>query len=177
METPKPIVLSGMEAILANARKIMAKTDIDKPIIMSETTLKQTTIEEAEEPSIRPLTSSQGYTREQVQNSNFAQPIKDMMLKSINERLEDVSDLEDIPMTPNKRQPYFKNSIPLQESIRSNNSDMITMSKAEFKTLVKENVLEFLIENYNKTLTEQAIKKTINVLIKEGKLTIKPKVS
>jgi hypothetical protein len=176
METPKPVALSGMEAILANARKIMAKTDIDKPIVMSETTLKQTTIEEAEEPSIK-MSTSQGYTREQVQNSKMAQPIKDMMMKSINERLEDMSDLEDIKMTPNKRQPYLKNPIQLQESIHSNNSDMITMSKTEFKALVKENVLEFLIENYNKTLTEQAIKKTINVLIKEGKLSVKPKVT
>jgi hypothetical protein len=175
METPKPVALSGMEAIIANARKIMAKTDRDKPIVMSETTLKQTAIEEAEEPSVSIPTARQGYTKEQVLNSNFAQPIKDMMIKSINERLEDTSELEDIPMIPNKRQPYLKNPVPLQETRQLVNSDMITMSRADFKALVKENVLEFLIENYNKTLTEQAIKKTINVLIKEGKLTVKNK--
>lgn len=173
MNTPAP--LSGMEAILANARKIMAKTDKDKPIVMSESTLKQTAIEEAEDPSSNAPTAPQGYTREQVLNSKMPQAIKDAMMLSVNERLEDMSDLDDIPMTPNKRPVYTKTPNIIQES-RNVNSDMITISKADLKALVKENVMEFLVQNYNKTLTEEAIKKTINVLIKEGKLTMKKKV-
>jgi len=41
------------------------------------------------------------------------------------------------------------------------------------KAMVKEAVSEYFKESYEKRITEEAIKKTINVLIKEGKINTK----
>jgi DNA-directed RNA polymerase subunit E'/Rpb7 len=41
------------------------------------------------------------------------------------------------------------------------------------KAMVKEAVNEYFKESYEKRITEEAIKKTINVLIKEGKINTK----
>jgi hypothetical protein len=193
METPKPANLSGMDAILANARKVMQASEAKKPIVMSESTIAQTSIEERENPS-ETIASPRGYTREQVLNSNFPQPVKDaMMLTVIGEEKriqeynsnnidDDDDDYDRKPMIPNKRAPILKQtssqtSIPRRID-ENKNSDLITVSKAQLNELVKENVMSFLLEHYNKTITDAAIKKTINVLVKEGKLTIrKPLVS
>jgi hypothetical protein len=41
--------------------------------------------------------------------------------------------------------------------------------------LVNEKLLEFFIKNHNKNITEETVKRTINTLIKEGKITPKKK--
>ena len=41
------------------------------------------------------------------------------------------------------------------------------------KSMIKEAVAEYFKESYERQITEQAIKKTINVLIKEGKINTK----
>jgi hypothetical protein len=56
------------------------------------------------------------------------------------------------------------------------NSDMITCSKAELKEMINEGISTFFKQVYDKTLTEETIKKTINLLIKEGKIGVKKKV-
>ena len=56
---------------------------------------------------------------------------------------------------------------------RSSNSDLITVSKAELKAMINESIVTFLAQSYNKTLSEEVIKKTMNILIKEGKLTLR----
>ncbi len=112
MENPPPVIITpAMKALLDRAKNVMKKVDSEKPIALSETTQKQTTIEEREEPKVIDNTprSPGGYTREQVLKSSFPQPVKEAMLKSIpKQRLEDTSDLEDIKMTPNKRNPILK---------------------------------------------------------------------
>jgi hypothetical protein len=53
---------------------------------------------------------------------------------------------------------------------------MITISRSELKDMINEGISTFFKQVYDKTLTEETIKKTINVLIKEGKINVKKKV-
>lgn len=184
METPPPVNLSGMEAILANARKIMAVTDKTKPIVLSENTKKQVEIEEQEDSGYV-QTSPKGYTNEQVMASNFPQAVKDaMMLKNepvqsySTTNYDDAADWEDKPMVPNKRpaQVTQQKPIQIQESIQPNRQGLITISEAELNKLVDSRIMSFLTQSYNKTLSEEVIKKTMNILIKEGKLSLKKNI-
>jgi hypothetical protein len=187
MENPPPVQITPqMKALLDRAKNVMKVVDTNKPIVLSETTEKQTQMEAAEDPETKaPLvpTSAAGYTREQVMNSKMPQAIKEAMLKSIpkeapqpfNSRLEDMSDLEDIKMIPNKRKPILKSQTINENKVINSNSDMVTLSRTDLKDLINESINNFLVQSYNKNLTEDAIKKTINMLIKEGKLTVKKK--
>jgi len=175
METPPPVQITPqMQALLNRAKSVMKKVDNDKPIALSETTSKQIVKEESDKPAYDNTPRSPGgYTREQVMASNFPQPVKEAMLKSIPKQiLEDTSELEDIKMTPNKRKPILKT---INESRTTQKSDLITISKSELKTMIDESVIHILTQSYSKTLTNEAIKKTINMLISEGKLSIKKK--
>jgi hypothetical protein len=62
----------------------------------------------------------------------------------------------------------------IRETAR-NNSDLITLSRTELQEMINESINNFFKQTYDKTLTEQTIKKTINMLIKEGKLAVKKK--
>lgn len=176
MENPPPVIITPqMQALLNKARNVMKKVDSNKPIALSETTSKQIITEEAEEPAYDNTPRSPGgYTREQVMASKFPQPVKEAMLKSIPKStiLEDKSDLEDIKMIPNKRKPILKT---ITENRTTQNSDLITISKSELKAMIDESVIQILTQSYAKTLTNEAIKKTINMLISEGKLSVKKK--
>jgi hypothetical protein len=185
MENPPPVQITpAMQAILNRAKNVMKQVDNNKPIVLSETTQKIIETEEPENSTPLVPKSAGGYTREQVLASKFPQAIKEAMLKSVpkeipqpfNSRLEDMSELEDIKMIPNKRAPILK-SQPINENrnTSNSNSDMITLSKTELKELINESLINFLTQSYNKNLTEETIKKTMNLLIKEGKLSIKQK--
>ena len=187
---PPSVNLSPLEAILARAKSVMAVTDNTKPIVLSENTRKEIEIEEANQV-YEPQTSmnqsySSNYTNEQVMASNLPPSVKEAM---INKRIaspnefpsalkEDFSPLDDVKMIPNKRAPILKQApkqIVNEASFPSisSNSDMITLSKTELKQMINESIITFLAQSYNKTLSEEVIKKTMNILIKEGKLTLK----
>jgi hypothetical protein len=90
--------------------------------------------------------------------------------------LDDVSDLvEEKPMGVPKR-PNTKTQTITETR---HNSDLITISKSQLDeivgNIVNEKLLEFFTQNYNKSLTEQTVRTTINTLIKEGKIQPKKK--
>ncbi len=182
MNTPPPVDLNRLKGILGKSKAVMAKVENTKPITLSEATQRE--IEHAidEEPMSQQLNNSNGYTDEQVRNSKFPESVKRAMLEQRIPQLsgppskftlEDMSDLEDIKMTPNKRKPFTKT--PLVEQRVTSNSDMITISKSELNEMIQAKLMEFLTTSYNKNLTEDTIKKTINLLIKEGKIAPKKK--
>jgi hypothetical protein len=178
METPPPVNISALSALLAKSKNVMKAVDAAKPIALSEVTLKQTAAEAAAEASEAPQSltprAAAGYTREQVMNSNFPPAIKEMMLKSVPTQsliLEDTSDLDDVVMTPNKRAPITKQVV---NETRTSNSDLITVSKSELKSMINEAISKFFTEAYNKNLTEATIKQTVR-LIQEGKIIVKKK--
>lgn len=184
METPAPVNLSVLKNILAKSKQVMAKVESINPIALSEATQRQIASEVDEEPTPRNKQSTPqgGYTREQVMASNLPPSVKEAMINSPIPQLsmtpstftlEDMSELEDIKMVHNKRVPLTK--APLRETVIPKNNDMVTISRSELKDLINESLVNFLTQSYNKTLTEDAIKKTINMLIKEGKISVKKK--
>ncbi len=187
METPAPVNINALKGILANAKKVMTKVEnndfstghVDARAL-NEDGVRELQSEGVRRPVSSPTQEANDYTEEQVRNSNLPPAIKEAMIKNkipkvsmanTSFSLEDVSDLIDKPMglpkTPTRR--------TVNESIISNNSDMITISKSELKSMINESLANFFKQSYDKTLTEDAIKKTINMLIKEGKITVKSK--
>jgi hypothetical protein len=59
--------------------------------------------------------------------------------------------------------------------MRNQSNGMITVNESDLRNMIKDVLIEYLTGDYQKNLTEGVIKKTINTLIKEGK--IKTKVS
>ena len=121
------------------------------------------------------------YDAEIVRNSRLPQNIKDLMIahpiKQITSMApqftaEQISKITGQPIRENKPQPQQQR---VNENIQrpSNNPDMITLSKADLKEMINEGIATFFKQVYDKTLTEETIKKTINVLIKEGKINVK----
>jgi hypothetical protein len=190
METPAPVNLSALKNILANAKKVMNKieetnsikqksvqsglaesTNYDTPIY-SESDEREP-VYESYSPSQQQSYGQQGYTKEQVMASKLPSVIKEAMIKNPIPQLQgpppkftldDLGDLVDKPKA--KPRPQISES----SSRQSISSDMITISKSELKEMINEGIIQFLTNNYNKALTEQAIKKTISTLLKEGKL-------
>ena len=118
------------------------------------------------------------YTEEQVKNSKLPQVIKEAMLKNPIPQLQmppSKFSLEDLGDLVEKPAPRTKKPISENRSLVSSNSDMITISRTELKEMINESLVQFLTNAYNKNLTEEVIKRTINTLIKEGKLSVKKK--
>ena len=123
------------------------------------------------------------YDAEIVKNSKLPQNIKDLMIahpiKQITSMApqftaEQISRITGQPIRENKpaqQQPQQRINENIQRP--SNNSDMITLSKGDLKEMINEGIATFFKQVYDKTLTEETIKKTINVLIKEGKINVK----
>lgn len=121
------------------------------------------------------------YDAQMVQNSRLPQNIKDLMIAHPIKQItsmspqftaEQISKITGQPIRENKPQPQQQR---VNENIQrpSNNPDMITLSKADLKEMINEGIATFFKQVYDKTLTEETIKKTINVLIKEGKINVK----
>lgn len=71
------------------------------------------------------------------------------------------------------------NKVTTKSSINeshNNGNEMITIGRNELKGMMKDVLLEYLTNDYSKNLTETVITKTINSLIKEGKINVKKKV-
>src|SRR5690606_29300250 len=110
---------------------------------------------------------------ENIKKAMMEQPIPQVNLASTTFTLADVdTELVANPTPIQNQQPRR-----IQESIQHN--DSFTVSEAALrgiiKDIVKDELLSFMNETYAKTLSEQAIKKTMNVLIKEGKIAVKKK--
>jgi hypothetical protein len=125
-----------------------------------------------------------GYSEERVMNSNLPPAIKKAMLEkpipqltspSYTFSLDDVADLQEEKKMGLPKAPKTK---PLTESY-NNNSEMISVTKEQLREmvndLVNEKLLEFFIKNNNKTIAENAVKKTITTLMNEGKIIAKKK--
>jgi hypothetical protein len=196
METPAPVNLSALSAILAKSKQVMNVVESKNPIkttstpdysesyspeIYSETDEREPMYENYQ-PTQSTYTPTEitDYTDEQVMNSNLPPMVKEAMIKNKIPRLtsppsrftaEEISKITGAPLKqPKQEQPKQM----IRESAR-NNSDLITLSRTELQEMINESINNFFKQTYDKTLTEQTIKKTINMLIKEGKLAVKKK--
>jgi hypothetical protein len=186
MQTPPPVNLSALKGILANAKKVMNKVEGDKPSIpsnrreqVSESYDNQPIYNESDErepvyenytPTQTPTMGIQNYTPEQVMASGLPDNVKQLMLKNPIPQLQgppskfSLEDMGDLVEKPQRAR--------VNESVNGN-SNMITVSTDQLQAMIKEGIANYFKEDYEKKITEAAIKKTISVLIKEGKLNVK----
>lgn len=192
MEIPKPVNIDVLKNILAKSKAVMAAVEEKSPSKPSrnvsegynQPSYNQPVYDERDEkeitystPTLKDYQTSgqpKMYTAEQVMASNLPPAIKEAMIKNpipqlqmppSNFTLEDLGDLVEKP----------KVRTQINERVVSQNSDMITVSRTELKELINESLMTFFKDSYEKTLTEAAIKKTINTLINEGKINVKKK--
>jgi hypothetical protein len=121
------------------------------------------------------------YDEQAVMNSRLPANIKEAMLKNPIPKLSgppskfSLEGLEDLIEKPKFKSP----GVPLRESSGSYQapSNMITVSLDQLNEMidqrVEKRINEVLANMYTKTITEQAIKKTISTLITEGKIVKK----
>lgn len=119
---------------------------------------------------------------EAIKKAMLEKPIKPMSGPSHTFNIEDVAQYMDDdkpmgrPKINSKPQPQRQQKQYIGES-QEYASDYVTVSKEELtemvNEIVNEKLLEFFVTNHNKRVTEDAVKKTIGVLIKEGKITKK----
>ncbi len=195
MDTPPPVNLNALKNILANAKAVMNKVEANNPIVNANVNTRAAMAEsynqnynqpiynEMDErepeytsyvPSAQP-TQPRGYTTEQVMASNLPPAIKEAMIKNPIPQLSMADanttfSLEDVMGQPQQKQAPAQQRKPLNENRVQKDSDMVTISRGELKELINETLINFLKNNYEKNLTETTIKRTINLLIKEGKL-------
>ena len=197
--TPQPVDVSRLASILGKAKSVMKATEsgnystgnIDATRLVQDT---DNYVTEAYAPQgviqqssygdpVRPINA---YNEQTIMNSRLPESIKRAMMENPiampnnplghTFNLEDVAHLmEDKPMPPPST-PRTKQVVSENHNNYSNNSDMITISKSQLKDVVKDVLIEYLSNEYSKNLTENTIKKTINTLIKEGKISTKKTV-
>ena len=172
-QVPQSADLSKLKGILSNAKAVMNKVNENNSngkLLPSNNTTTNTTNYISEEQfnnaNAAQQQSQRKITKESIHNSKLPDAIKKAMLENPIQQpntlthsfnLEDVADL----IEPQKQ---------VKENIVHNNDNI---SEAKIREIVKDVLLEYLTEDYNKKLTENAIKKTINTLIKEGKIKAK----
>lgn len=202
---PQPIN-PALANILARSKKVMNQVEHTKPTSRGgnvsesyDNNYSETHYNEKDErePIYEQLsTNNQGgsevlgpidYNADIVRNSKLPQNIKDLMIahpiKQVslsnsttpmftNEQINMIKGNMGVGDIPKQHQPQ-----QLNETRRPvNSSDMITVSKSELKEMINEGISTFFKQVYDKTLTEETIKKTINLLIKEGKIGVKKKI-
>lgn len=197
MEIPKPVDINALSGLLAKSRQVMNVVESKNPIkqkntnsdvqssygseMYNENDEREPVYENYQysnnEELVSDPTEVRDYTEEQVMNSNLPQNIKEAMLKNRIPRLsappskfsaEDISRITGAPIKQPKQ-------VVTENQNRVQNSDMITISRSELQNMINESINTFFKQTYDKTITEEAIKKTINLLIKEGKITTKKK--
>lgn len=203
MEIPTPVDLNKLKSILGNAKKVMMATEQKFPSknpkenIPENYSYNQGQIysehdeREPEYPSY--VTQQQGivnenihkpliYNEEAVMNSKLPPNVKEAMLKNPIPKLSGppskftLEGLEDLVEKPKFKSP----SVSLREGYNENyqpSSNMVTVSLDQLNELidqkVEKKISEVLAKMYTKTITEQAIKRTITTLMTEGKIVKK----
>ena len=188
MDSPAPVNIAALKGILANAKKVMNKVEEKSPKGSKQPMREsyddeysnQSMYNEMDErepvyenftPSTPSQMQPQMYTAEQVMASKLPAAVKEAMLKNPIPQLQgppskfSLEDLGDLVDKPQRKQQ------PLRES--AGNQQSMSIDPNMLKSMIKEAVAEYFKESYEKRITEEAIKKTINVLIKEGKIQTK----
>jgi hypothetical protein len=196
METPKPVDLSLLSGVLAKSMQVMSKIDGGTPI--KENTSRGSSralpppsyngsdddddgygvepiYEQQNMGGYDPSKENLNYTDEQVMNSNLPQAVKEAMIKNKIPRATSQSKVTAEAISRMTGVPIKKPNVITENTQTNSNPDMITLSKSELKEMINEGISTFFKQIYNKTVTEETIKKTINLLIKEGKINVKKK--
>lgn len=112
---------------------------------------------------------------ENIKQLMISHPIKQTTMQSGAPQFtaEQIARIKGQPLMESKPQSQGFKQVVNENHKGIYNSDMITVSKSQLKEMINEGISTFFKQVYDKTLTEETIKKTINVLIKEGKIGVK----
>jgi hypothetical protein len=204
MDIPKPVDIGALSALLGKAKQVMNVVEsrapekkqergrdydpresynqsmFDNVPIYNESDEKEPIYENYQQSTPQGVVQNHDYTPEQIMASNLPPIVKEAMLKNPIPRLsgppskvsaEDIARITGAKIrTPQQKQ---------QRQVISEGrmgDDMITISKSQLQDMINESINTFFKQTYNKTITEETIKKTINLLIKEGKIQTKRKI-
>lgn len=204
MDIPKPVDIGALSALLGKAKQVMNVVEsrapekkqergrdydpresynqsmFDNVPIYNESDEKEPIYENYQQSAPQGVVQNHDYTPEQIMASNLPPIVKEAMLKNPIPRLsgppskvsaEDIARITGAKIrTPQQKQ---------QRQVISEGrmgDDMITISKSQLQDMINESINTFFKQTYNKTITEETIKKTINLLIKEGKIQTKRKI-
>jgi hypothetical protein len=204
MDIPKPVDIGALSALLGKAKQVMNVVEsrapekkqergrdydpresynqsmFDNAPIYNESDEREPIYENYQQSAPQGVVQNHDYTPEQIMASNLPPIVKEAMLKNPIPRLsgppskvsaEDIARLTGAKIrTPQQQQ---------QRQVISEGrmgDDMITISKSQLQDMINESINTFFKQTYNKTITEETIKKTINLLIKEGKIQTKRKI-
>ena len=172
-QTPKPVDLNKLKGILGNARAIMNKVDSSSNTTQQpENTDNYITEGEMLQQQQQPMNQTKQITKESIMNSKLPEAVKKAMLENPIQQtnglthtfsLDDVSDL--VENKPTKRKKRVNET--------STNKKGNTINEKYLRELIKDVLIEYLTTDYSKNLTEGVIKKTIQTLLKEGKIKTK----
>ena len=199
---PRPVDVSALSGILGKARQVMKVVESREPEkktskskdfdprqsynqsmfdtepVYSESDEREP-IYENYQPTSQGVASNNNYTPEQIMASNLPPAVKEAMLNKPIPRLSGPPSKVSAEAIAKLTGATIKkpNEGKLKQILKEgHDSDMVTLSRAELQNIVDESINRFFKQVYDKTVTEEAIKKTINMLIKEGKIQTKRKV-
>jgi hypothetical protein len=186
---PPSVDLSKLKGILGNAKAIINKVNNNdfKTGNIDASSLQQDTNGYIDQGPTQtqtladPTRQMANINQAAIANSKMPEAIKRAMMENpisqstMNHtfNLNDVSDLIDDKPIPLTSTPRTQTSKGINESMIQNNNDTFTVSESSLRGIIKDVLIEYLTTNYTKNLTEGVIKKTINTLIKEGKIKTK----
>jgi len=188
---PQPADLSKLKGILGKAKAVMNTVNegkyqpgnIDSSVLVQNTdnyldasainqigqTIPQQMGNAVRQPGqITEAAISKSKMPEAIKKLMMEQPIQQpVMNHTFN--LDDVSDLIEKPMPAPSARPRPQ----MNESVMTQQNDKFTVSESTLRSIIKDVLIEYLAGDYQKQLSEGVIKKTINTLIKEGKIRTK----
>jgi hypothetical protein len=192
---PPAADLSKLKGILGNAKAIMNKVNnndfetgnVDSTSLVQDTSnyvnegaAPQHAVQAAQSMG-DPARKMGQISESAIANSNMPEAIKKAMLENPIQQptmnhsfsLDDVADLIDEKPMPAPSTPRTQPRKQMNESIVQQTNDTFTVSESALRGIIKDVLIEYLSVDYSKNLTEGVIKKTINTLIKEGKIKTK----
>jgi hypothetical protein len=201
---PKPVDISALErlGILGKAKQVMNVVEAKEPIkkdtkskdfdpresynqttfddssMYSESYEKEPIYENHQQSVPQGVVPNNNYTPEQIMASNLPPAIKEAMLNKPIPRLSGPPSKVSVEAIAKLTGASFKkpNEVrPKQRLTESTDSDIITINRVDLQNMIDESINRFFKQVYDKTVTEETIKKTINTLIKEGKIQTKRK--
>lgn len=199
MDLPKPVDIGALSALLTKSKQVMNVVesrvpekippkgkDFDPRDSYNQSMYDEPVYSEKDErePIYESTTNQQttynvqDYTPEQVMASNLPAIVKEAMLKNPIPRLSGPPSKVSAEAIAKLTGAKIKTPQQIQKQVinENTNSDLITLSREQLQNMINESINTFFKQTYNKTLTDETIKKTINLLIKEGKITTKKKI-
>jgi len=203
MEIPQPIDVNRLKGILGGAKQIMNKVEsgdystgnVDGRAL-TENGVQEMMAEGITRPqnAVAPQVQANQPMYKNMETSNMPSAIKEAMMTTPIPQMANHNhtfSLEDVqeqpvgkPLVSAKQYPTTPQTNPQQQQqqqqqyqqpMGANPNGTFTVSESGLKAMMNDMLLEFMTKTFVENLSEDVIKKTLNTLIKEGKVGIKKK--